>query len=638
LIFQDQLQALLADYPHYEYVLSGSPGALNWEDLSEESELNLLVLQPLNQTKIRHFLLSLDEIKSPGDASARERRKIGESLLEAINKSQLLDLVAIPRFMFETLRQAYSGHLPASRTAALQDWVEGGIFKVAPGQSIRSNAAASIYELAWEMQVTQRQIWSVTEAFQILDAARGNRSYDLETLYKNFTREGLLDSVGDRSLRFAYAPVQAYCCAKEIIRRLDSDGELLLTQISAMTAAPKQLRWWEDTLIFVCGILAAEDQLAPLRRLLDHIVYSVDVLRGERLFLAARCLLECQKQDDDLAGYRDYVVTALKRRSNTEHEPLLAYRNQATELLSRLGDPQIIIDLAALAYKKARLNLHDVKDYEYSSTRMAAAIGLKRMRSHAAVAEVLKAIQPELLTLFTAWEKGDVSGLIDLYGASDDEGSKAMAALAIGDLASQSILSQDVDKEMKALACLREAFAADDSVTPLAVRWAVADALAMTNSAWVNEQVVKPAIAQLADRPYGTEEWLNRDKCLAYLVGLIRAMHPEAQSYLVDHCLRQSPDTRIWITAIASLGRLANKDSRQLLINIASGNFDGQPLTTYIPESGECIHIRRKALEVLAELGDRESVRTLQAAGLDEEARLSETFYWMTSIIYGRLL
>lgn len=638
LIFQDQFRALLADYPHYEYALSSSATALSWEDLAEEAELNLLVLQPLNQTKIRHFLLSLDEIETPGAASAQERRKVGENLLRAINKSQLLDLVAIPRFMFETLRQAYSGRFPSSRTAALQEWVEGAIVKVAPGQGMRSKAAESVYTLAWEMQVTHRQVWSVTEAFQTLDAVRGNRGYDLETLYKNLLREGLLDAVGDRSLRFAYAPVQAYCCARAIVSRLEDDGERRLIDISAMTAAPKQLKWWEDTLIFVCGTLAADDQLTPLRRLLDHIVYSADLLKDERLFLAARCLLECQKQIDELADYQAYVVAALKRRSKYEHEPLLPYRIRCAELLSRLGKPQIIVDLATLAYEKARRNLDGVQDYEYSSMRMAAAIGLKRMGSQAAVADVLEAIQPELLTLFTLWEKGNVPGLIELYEASDDLGIEAVAALAIGDLASQSMLSQDVDKEMKALAFLKQAFLANDSVTPLPVRWAVADALAMANSAWVNEEVVKPAVAQTADRQYGDDYWLNRDKCLAYLIGLIRTLDPEARTYLVDYCLRQSINTKIWITAIASLGRLANRDSRQLLIDIAAGRFDDEPLTTFIPEPGECVHIRRNALEVLAELGDRESVQALQAAGLDQDPQLSETFYWMTGTIYGRLL
>jgi hypothetical protein len=71
---------------------------------------------------------------------------------------------------------------------------------------------------------------------------------------------------------------------------------------------------------------------------------------------------------------------------------------------------------------------------------------------------------------------------------------------------------------------------------------------------------------------------------------------------------------------------------------MAAGTFDGQPLTKYIPAPGECTYVRRRALEVLAELGDRESVSALQSAGLDMDEQLSETFYWMTRVIFGRLL
>jgi hypothetical protein len=61
-------------------------------------------------------------------------------------------------------------------------------------------------------------------------------------------------------------------------------------------------------------------------------------------------------------------------------------------------------------------------------------------------------------------------------------------------------------------------------------------------------------------------------------------------------------------------------------------------LTKFITAPGECTHIRRKALEVLAELGDRESVSMLQAAGLGQDEQLGETFYWMTGAIFDRIL
>ena len=342
LIVQEQFQALMEEYPHYEYVLSSSATAMPWEKIDQESELHLLILQPLNQTKIRHFLSSLDQIKTLGEVSARERRAIGANLLKAINKSQLFDLVAIPRFMFEILRQAHQGRFPTSRTAAIQDWVEEAIVKVAPGQGMRAKATESVYTLAWEMQRARCLVWLDTDAFQMLDRVRGNRGYDLERLYNNLLREGLLAQVGDRSFRFAYSPVQAYCCAKAIIGRMDTDAERLLNDITSMSAVPDRLNWWEDTLVFVCGLMAVEDQMEPLRRLLDRIVFSSDLLKGNQLFLAARCLLECHKHASKLTTQRAHVVTALKRRTKSTNEPLVPNRILASELLSRLADPQII--------------------------------------------------------------------------------------------------------------------------------------------------------------------------------------------------------------------------------------------------------------------------------------------------------
>jgi HEAT repeat protein len=269
---------------------------------------------------------------------------------------------------------------------------------------------------------------------------------------------------------------------------------------------------------------------------------------------------------------------------------------------------------------------------------MAAAIGLKRMSSQTTVAQALEKIHPDLATLFNLWSKADVPGLKQLYGAAVDLGIRAIVALAMGDIASQSMLSQDAEVEKDALAFLKTAFEANDSTTPLPVRWAVADALAMTDPNWVTSQVVRPAIKDATGRPNGVqEEWLNRDKCLAYLIGLIRSQEPEAQTFLVEHCLKQVHDTRVWITAIAAIGRLANRDSRQLLQSIAMDAFFDQRLEEYIANKNDRLHVRRKALEVLADLGDRGSVQALQDAGLDQDQELFETFYWMTSAVYQRI-
>ena len=666
-IVQEQFETLLGDYPQYEYVLGSRAEAL-WPGLGEESELHLLVLQPLTQTKIRHFLLSQDKILqdkilASGAVSDPEERKTGANLLDAINQSQLFELVSVPRFMFETWRRAKQGRYPESRTAALQDWVEEAIARAARGQGRRAKTAESIYRLAWEMQVARYEVWPETDAFETLTKVRGNRGYDLEKLFKNL-QEGLLDPVGDHSLRFSYLPVQSYCCAKAIVGQMESAGsagaERRLNDIISMSAAPDRLRWWEDTLIFACGLLAAKNQLAPLTRLLNRIVFTTDLLNGNQLFLAARCLLECQKRKDKLVAHQAHVVTALKWRSRSVNEPLVLNRILATELLSRLADPEVITDLAGLTYEKARRNLGDNEDYEYSSVRMAAAIGLKRMQPPADVAARLEEIQPELVRLFGSWEKADIADLVERYlqideqgkkryGESDDWGIEAIAALATGDLISQSIMSEEMaaenniplshkEDEESPLKTLWDKFSAGDEETPLPVRWAVADALAMVNSAWVTKKVAENAKERSASRPAENHkrEWVNQDNCLAYLIGLIRLQEPEAQTFLVDHCLKKSDDARVWITAIDSIGQLANRESRIRLERIASGEFGDRSLAERFGKPSDRTHIRRKALEVLAELGDEESIIALRKAKVDQDEELSETFYWMTSAIYQR--
>jgi HEAT repeat protein len=536
--------------------------------------------------------------------------------------------------MLEMLRQGRRGVYPISRTDALHKWVEGALALIAPGQGMRAHAAETIYTLAWEMQVARCLVWPVSDAFRILSEVRGSRGYDSETLYRNYLQHDLLNEVGEISLRFAYSPVQAYCCAKAIIGRFDR--ERILGDITSMLGMPERLRWWEETLVFVCGLMAEEDEVEALLDLLTCIIYSVDLLEGEQVFVAARCLLECRQQRRDLAELHQHVMSALRWRTHSQNEPRPAYRVLATQLLSRLADPEAIVDMAELVYKKARLNLSDVEDYEYSSIRMAAAIGLKRMKSRKRVDETLATIHPQLVSLFANWEHGNSDVLIEQFTQTDDAGIQAIVALALGDLASQSTLSQ-VDEDRKdVLDCLIAAF--KDKEMPSSVRWAVTDALAMVDTTTISSKVIQPALKELPAREPGEQvDWLGRDKCLAYLIGLIRAQEPAAHAFLVDHCLRSSDDLPLWLTAIEALGNLANLDDRQLLTEIAKGTFDGRSLAIFFPDSHHRYHIRRKAIGVLAEIGDEETAKALREGGVEQDKQLTRAFYRATSDIYQRL-
>ena len=73
-------------------------------------------------------------------------------------------------------------------------------------------------------------------------------------------------------------------------------------------------------------------------------------------------------------------------------------------------------------------------------------------------------------------------------------------------------------------------------------------------------------------------------------------------------------------------------------MDIAAGNICGQSLAEYFPDSGERYHIRRKAIEILAEIGDADTAKELHEAGVGLEKPLTETYYRATSEIYQREL
>jgi HEAT repeat protein len=337
-----------------------------------------------------------------------------------------------------------------------------------------------------------------------------------------------------------------------------------------------------------------------------------------------------------LADIRQHVIQALGWRSLSRNEPRTTNRVLATQLLSRLADPNAVVNLAQIVYQKARLNLEGAEDYEYSSVRMAAAIGLKRMKSRKKVDETLRDVHEDLVAIFSHWEENDSQALIALFEQHSDAGIKAIIALAMGDVASQSILSRTQTGNKDVLACLKLAFL--DEATQSSVRWAVTDALAMIDTTTVSQEVIQPALAALADRPAGEQTaWLNQDKCLAYLIGLVRAQEPEAHAFLVGYCLGSSRDMRLWLTAMDALGSLGNLEHRRLLAGVALGYFGDQSLDDYFTDEDESYRIRRKAIEVLAEIGDEAIVNSLREGGLEKDERLAQSYYQATSDIYQRL-
>jgi hypothetical protein len=640
-----------AQWPDCHFVISARAEDLTWGELAQRVRLSLLVIQPLNHIKVRHFMENLSRIyelnrSAPLDDAARDRLdQAADNLLKVVYRSELFDLVATPRFMVEMLWEAENGRVPASRTDALRRMVDNALARVAPAQGKRNRAAETVYELAWAMQSARRVVWPLNDAFSIMDEVRGARGYDLEALYDELKTHGLLQEVGGSAMRFAYPAYQDYCCAQAIVRRPDRLPTLY--DITAALGSPEKTAWWQGVLIAAAGLLAdahpdsgGPDSGGPdgggpdsdLVSFLAAIIYGTDLVDGETLFLVGRCLLEASRcRDEWVSGLRRHALKMTRWRTDNLNEPHLSHRVQATQLLSRVAEPDEIVSLATIAYKRVRQDLLGQADYEFSSVRMAAAIGLKRL-STADVNQVLRDIDPVLPLLYRNWRAGHIFALTEKFEQAQDPGLRAMAALAMGDLASQAALIGRDQQGEQALLSLAAAFV--DPGTPGSVGWALADALAMIDPTTIAGKVIRPYLEQMAARQGDQGDWIARDKRMAYLMGLARWADPLVHDFLVGHCLRGSTDMKLWLTAMDAIGRLGGEQGRQVLEEIATGKLRG--FRQSIPHEEQQLHLRRQAIKALGQVGNRETVWHLRQAGLDEDAALIRDFYNMAGEIYWR--
>lgn len=628
---QEQLLNLVQRYPEYQYVVAAADNSVNWSNFIPYTNLHLLLIQPLRRIKIRHFLEGLDMLSATTEISRRQ--KVGKRLLARLYQSQLFDLVATPWFMLQVLDQAMHGDFPVSRATALQRLVDNAIARMSLGKGMGDHANNILFQLAWEMQRDHCSFYPVSAVFKTMAAIRGDRGYNLEAIYDDFLGQALLSEVGNDLVGFAYPPFQSYCCAQAIIQNPERDR--LLSDLVISLDTPRQLHWWQDVLVLVTGSLAQAGDYTALQRFLEPMINGLDLLEGEQVFLAARCLMECESVRNKrarqmLEPLRQHIITALRWRTASANEPQLRQRVLATQLLSRLADPDLIIHLAALVFDKVRASLGKEQDYEFSSVRLAAAIGLTRIKPPRQVYDVLEErFQPSMKPPFRAWKKGDLKTLFQIVEQESeqaDAAAQAVAALALGDLVARLPADPNEKHEQKRCAildCLAKLFTAPE--TRQAVRWATADALAMSDVVTVTNHILIPYLQAVETRaPDEDSIWIECDKCLAYLIGLIRAQTPAARTFLLERCISRSQDLRLWLTTLSALANLGGSDVRDLLIEIAT---DGAKLRQAFSDETARYTLRRAGINLLAEMGDWESIAKLRAEGVGKDPDLLPAFY-----------
>lgn len=602
-------QALIHAYPRHEYMLAVDP---DYFDSHTLNATDLLVIQPLSQRKIEQFLKGLESTT-------------GRRLYGALARAQLFDLAASPWLLVRMLDQARQGLYPESRTTVLRGLVRESITAIPAEHGMRAQAEPTLYALAWEMQSARSSTWPVSDAFRIMATMRGNREYSLEDLYDALVRCNLLAQVGQATLRFAYPAIRAYCCAQAISHMDARERDRALDDVTATLGRLTRLRWWEDTLILLGGLM--DDPNVLIRMLL----YGVAMTEGEKAFLAARCLLETGGQRIDSALI-DQVVDALVWRLDWANERVVARRVRAAHALGQLAQahqlrpPSIIPHLVRVANQKVRLNWQREMDYDYSIVRMAAALALQRIIPVAR--EEVEAVDAQLAELLYLWEERDVQAL----GAclhSEDAGDQAIAAFALGDL-----------QTPQAVDLLIATFL--DPNTGADLRWAANEALTMLDPVVVTERAILPLLdAETAERVgmgLDSRTWKRRAdwyERLGYLIGKMRVQIP-ATGDLLDRCLYKFTGVGLKAKAIQSLGWMYDRRYKDLFERIAMDDFSDVAVRDSMPENDRR-YLRRKAIEALANLGDQDTLTRLRANRTDWDPELERAFYLTSEEIYWRL-
>jgi len=614
-----QLLELMQNYPRHEYMADQNSDLFN-PHYFNNLQLEVLKIQPLDTRKICYFL----ENRAPIDPNSL-------SLFKALHDGQLLDLAAIPWFMVDMMRRAKSGDLPDSRTEVLQRLIDDALIKIPLNGGMRGHAEAVLYELAWRMYNQQSTRWPLTSVFDIMKQMRGNRAYNLEDFYNALLDSGIVAPLDKDNLRFSYAPMQAFCCAKAIVAMPNRDQ--VLDDLTARFGRFNWLRWGQETVIFMSGLLA--NKIESLEKLLRTIVYGVDLLASEQTFLAAQVLLEARNErqrlkletpSDDQEMFNQ-VLNALIWRLDSQHEPRLAYRLEAATLIGQAATAEAIGHLANVATAPVRLDLRQLQDYDFGSMRIVAMTALQRIISNDP--EQIPKLPPTLAEILQLRLEKKVNRLIE-YLHLEDKSLRSAAALILGDLQPQ--LQAMPDHQLEAALIMEHLVDAFfDPNTDEVTLWAVAHALAMLDTMMITQEVIVRALALRE-----TEANLQRDKCLAYLIGRIRSQERGAHTFLVEHCIKKCDDMRLWATAIEALGWLAHPKDKTLLETVACGQLEKvNPQYSFFKEYQ--LYLQGRAIEALSHVGDADSLTKLQAAKVNWIADLRRVFYRTSEEIYWRL-
>ncbi len=608
--------------PQHEYIITLSVENF---DLQRLRLTSVLIIQPLTQRKIKAYL------------THNSQNAIGQALYAALKRAQLFDLAAMPWLLMRMLSQAQHGEFPQSHVQVLRYLVDDAIADIATDRGMRTRAAQTLHALAWRMQSTHREQLPIDEAFEIMAEVRGNRGYNLETLYQELLTHDLLDTSGDEGVSFNRDNIRAYCCAHALLAH--PERARWVGDITAMLGRQSLYQWWREPLVWLSGLMDDPSQL------IGRILRGVALSEGEYVFLAAQCIQESNLNDPRKPvskTLRNYIINTLILRLDSQLELNVFRRVRAVEALGHLRAEVALPHLVRLITDRVRQTGNRSK-YEYSSVRLAGMLALREIVDPPF--DALLEFSPWLVDLLFAWEARDLE-ILQVYllhdevdGREIDAGQQALAAFILAHIQSP-----------RAINLLISTF-----LTPGLDQMTyrnVSTALTLLGPGLVTERAILPLIdpelaaERIAAGQLSAELWEHRDNWygnLIYMIGKIRTQNERARAFVLATLESQS-DVGLIALAIQSLGWLYDTSSKERFEAIALGDFGSLQLalmstaTVHQREQKEEMerYVQRKALEALYYIGDLMTLARLQHRPADWPSELESTFYRTSEAILMR--
>jgi HEAT repeat protein len=550
----------------------------------------------------------------------------GELLKGSVQHRGLFDIARVPWLLSKLLAHARAGTPIRSRSSVIERINRDNMAGVdwPPGMYLRGEEA--LRRAAWCLQTERKEHLEGDQVYELLVNVRGPRDMPLDSFRRWLTDSHIVCSSCEDGIRFAYPGFQSFWCAKHM--QAAGEGlDQMLEDVTASLGRLSRLRWWQDTLVLLAGLLDSPD------RLVRKILAGSSLIEGEQVFLAALCTNEAtlsgRKVGNDVIGQ---ILDALLWRSHPQHEQTVGARIQAIEALGYLQCPDAVPHLVSLALDPIRVGWDGELNFEYSGVRFAAVNALLSMQE-ATFAYVGSRVQaeaqdgsfpPELPQLLDAWQRLDSDTIAALMPKLDGR-LQAIAVFAFSAIGGEVNLQR-----------LLKIFLAAE--TPEDVRWASVDALLRFDPSRVTAEAVVPILLRSELSVFA-----------AYMIGRLGlAQKDDPEWAFLIRCLR-CPDSRCQGTALVSLAMLGFEGIRELAESLATETGEaivqsarlGELMTGTQPD---WTRLRFYALDSLRYIGNESSIEALRRGRLsatqpsqkDDRSRafralsfaVSEEIYW----------